>query len=166
MAPRVFYSFHYDADCTRASLVRNIGVIEGNRPATDNEWEQVKRGGDAAIEKWIKAQVAGRSCCVVLIGAETAGRKWISYEISHAWNEGKGVVGVYIHNLKNLNGTQARKGRNPLDHVTFTNSGTRLSSVAKAYDPPYTDSKQVYAYISANLSSWIDEAIRIRKTAQ
>ena len=165
MAPRVFYSFHYDADCTRASLVRNMGVIEGNRPATDNEWEQVKRGGDAAIERWIKDQVAGRSCCVVLIGAETAGRKWISYEISHAWNEGKGVVGVYIHNLKNLNGTQARKGSNPLDHVTFTGSGTRLSAVAKAYDPPYIDSKQVYAHISANLSSWIDEAIRIRKSA-
>jgi hypothetical protein len=100
-----------------------------------------------------------------LIGAETAGRKWISYEISHAWNEGKGVVGIYIHNLKDLNGRQARKGGNPLDHVTFSGSGKALSSVAKAYDPPYSDSKQAYGYIADNLSSWIDEALRIRRNS-
>jgi hypothetical protein len=74
-------------------------------------------------------------------------------------------VGVYIHNLKNLNGAQARKGGNPLDYVTLTRSGTPLSAVAKAYDPPYTDSKQVYAYVADHLSSWIDEAIRIRRHA-
>lgn len=87
---------------------------------------------------------------------------WISYEISHAWNEGKGVVGIYIHNLRDLKGNQARKGQNPLDHVTFTASGKTLSSIAKTYDPPYTDSKQAYAYIANNLSSWIEEAIRVR----
>ena len=42
MACCVFYSFHYNADNARASQVRNMGVVEGNRPATDNEWEQVK----------------------------------------------------------------------------------------------------------------------------
>ena len=36
MAPkrRVFYSFYYKEDSWRASQVRNIGVVEGNRPAT------------------------------------------------------------------------------------------------------------------------------------
>ena len=42
---RVFYSFHYAADSWRAAMVRNIGVVEGNRPATDNNWEEVTRGG-------------------------------------------------------------------------------------------------------------------------
>jgi hypothetical protein len=55
----VFYSFHYDADNARASQVRNMGLVDGNRPATDNEWEQVKRGGDAAIERWIKSELSG-----------------------------------------------------------------------------------------------------------
>ena len=32
-------------------MVRNIGTIEGNRPATDNDWETVKNGGDAAIKR-------------------------------------------------------------------------------------------------------------------
>ena len=53
MARRAFYSFHYAPDAWRASTVRNIGAIEGNRPATDNDWEAVKRGGDDAIKRWI-----------------------------------------------------------------------------------------------------------------
>jgi hypothetical protein len=162
MARRVFYSFHYDPDCSRVSQVRNIGMVEGNRPATDNEWEQVKKGGDATIERWIKAQLSGRSCCVVLIGQNTAGRKWVTYEISEAWNEEKGVVGVHIHNLKNLQGFQSSKGANPLNAVKFTGNGQMLSSVAKTYDPPYSDSKSVYAHIAANLAAWIDEAVEIR----
>ena len=36
MARRVFYSFHYNPDNWRAAMVREIGSIEGNRPATDN----------------------------------------------------------------------------------------------------------------------------------
>jgi len=59
MKRRVFYSFHYTPDNWRAGQVRNIGVIEGNRPATDNDWETVKKGGDRAIERWISAQMHG-----------------------------------------------------------------------------------------------------------
>ena len=47
MARKVFFSFHYQPDCVRASQVRNIGVIEGNPTATDNDWETITRGGDA-----------------------------------------------------------------------------------------------------------------------
>lgn len=81
MARQVFYSFHYDNDNWRASQVRNIGVIEGNRPAPDNDWETIKKGGDAAIQNWINNQLRYRSCTIVLIGSNTAGRKWINYEI-------------------------------------------------------------------------------------
>ena len=51
MTRRVFYSFYYKPDNWRAAKVRNIGSIEGNRPATDNDWETVKKGGDAAIKR-------------------------------------------------------------------------------------------------------------------
>lgn len=162
MARRVFYSFHYIPDNWRASQVRNIGVVEGNQPAKDNDWEEVKKGGDAAIQRWIDNQLAGRSCTVVLIGAETAGRKWITYEINKSWNDGKGVVGIHVHNLKDVGGLQSAKGKNPLDHVTFKKDGARLSTVAKTYDPPYTTSTSVYAHIKDNLSAWIEEAVRIR----
>lgn len=162
MARKVFYSFHYIPDNWRASQVRNIGVVEGNQPAKDNDWESVKRGGDAAIQKWIDGQLEGRSCAVVLIGSQTAGRKWITYEINKAWNDGKGVLGIYVHNLKDVAGEQSKKGANPLDYVTFKSTGAKLSTVAKTYDPPYTTSTNVYNHIKENLSAWIEEAIKIR----
>ena len=53
MARKCFYSFHYQPDNWRAATVRSIGAIEGNKPAADNDWESVKKGGDDAIRKCI-----------------------------------------------------------------------------------------------------------------
>jgi hypothetical protein len=162
MTRKVFYSFHYQPDAWRASQVRNIGAVEGNAPASDNDWETVKKGGDAAIQKWIDTQMSGRSCAVVLIGANTAGRKWINYEIEKAWNSGKGVVGVHIHNLLDASQSQAAKGSNPFSGFTVGEKKTPLTSIVKTYDPPYSTSTYVYSHIKDNLASWIEEAITIR----
>ncbi|UAN56213.1 TIR domain-containing protein [Serratia sp. JSRIV004] len=40
--------------------------------ATANEWEEFKRKGDTAIERWIDDSLVGKSCVVVLVGSETA----------------------------------------------------------------------------------------------
>jgi hypothetical protein len=64
MARKVFCSFHYIPDCARAAQVRNAGVVEGNQPVSDNKWEAVTGGGDAAIEKWIAAEMNGKSCAI------------------------------------------------------------------------------------------------------
>lgn len=161
MARKVFYSFYYDDDRDRVAQVRNMGVVEGSPIASDNDWEQIKRGGDKAIQTWIEQQMKGTSCCVVLIGRYTATRKWVNYEISEAWRRNKGVVGVHIYELKNLQGEKSSKGLNPLDNVTF--NGRALSSIAKTYDPPQRESKEVYAHIKNNLAAWIEEAIQIRE---
>jgi hypothetical protein len=160
MARRVFYSFHYVPDAWRTSQVRNIGKIEGNKPASDNDWETVKKGGDVAIKKWIDDQLDGRSCTIVLIGSQTAGRKWIKYEIEKSWNDRKGVLGIYIHNLKDSDGKQSTKGKNPF--ADFDINGNPFSSIVKAYDPPYLDSKDVYNYISDHIETWIEDALTIR----
>ena len=160
MTRKIFSSFHYKPDNWRASQVRNIGAIEGNKLASDNEWESVLKGGDAAIERWINNQMKGKSCVVVLIGSATAGRKWIKYEIKKGWEDGKGVLGVYIHNLKNLNGDQSSKGKNPFDD--FSVGDRKLSRIVKAYDPPYLGSTNVYNHIKDNIVEWIEGAIEIR----
>jgi MTH538 TIR-like domain (DUF1863) len=162
MARRVFYSFHYVPDNWRASQVRNIGAIEGNQPAKDNDWETITKGGDKAIEKWIADQMNGRSCVVVLIGAATANRKWINHEIVKGWDAGKGVLGIHIHNLKNSEGKTSAKGANPFDHITHGPTGKKLSTIVKAYDPPGTTSSDVYDHIKNNLEKWIEAAIGIR----
>ena len=110
MKRRVFYSFHYDSDNWRAAMVRNIGSIEGNSPASDNDWETVKKGGDAAIKRWIANQLNLRSCTVVLVGSNTANRKWINHEIIKSWDDGMGVVGIYVHGIKNSQGKNIDKG--------------------------------------------------------
>ena len=159
---RTFFSFHYKPDNWRAAEVRNMGVVEGNPSVSDNDWEAVTRGGDAAIKRWIDDQIYGKSCVIVLIGSQTSGRKWINYEIGKAWDDGKGLLGIYIHNLKDANGDQSQEGANPFYRLSV--NGKRLSNIVKAYDPPYKRSTNVYAHIEENIADWVEEAIRIRGT--
>lgn len=165
LARKAFYSFHFIPDNWRASQVRNIGVVEGNSPVSDNAWEEVKKKGEKAIQDWIDDQLKGRTVTIVLIGEKTAGRKWINYEIKKSWGDGKGVVGIYIHNLKNKEGDQSTIGKNPFEDFTITVDGVKknLSNIVKSYDPPYKTSTNVYNHIKNNLSKWVEEAIEIRK---
>jgi len=158
MAKKVFYSFHFDNDVMRVQQIRNIGVIEDNKPVSANEWETVRRGSDAAIEKWIEENMKYRECVVVLIGTETANRKWVKHEIKKAWNDGRGLVGVYIHNLRCPRNGIGAQGSNPFDQFTVGNMP--LSSIVRCYNP---NSWDAYGDIKNNLESWVDEAIRIRK---
>lgn len=162
MARKAFYSFHYVPDCHRAAQVRQIGAVEGNVPAEDNDWESVTKQGEKAIENWIASQMKGRDCTVVLIGNETAGRKWITHEIIESWNKGIGVVGIRIHGLKNLNGMTSLIGQNPFDYINYRDTQHRLSSIIKCYDPGGADSKERYAWIAKYLPDAIEEAIKIR----
>lgn len=163
MAKRqVFYSFHYKPDSWRVSQVRNIGTIEGNKPAPDNDWEAIVGGGSEKIKTWIKKQMNYRTCTIVLVGSNTANREWINYEIIQSWNAGMGVVGICIHGLKNNDGYISKEGENPFDYIDYGNTGNRLSTIVKCYDPPGEHSKERYAWISKYLSGAVEEAIEIR----
>lgn len=159
---KVFYSFHYKPDAWRVSQVRNVGALEANEPAKDNDWETIKSGKDKAIEKWIAEQMRGRSCTVVLVGQNTANRKWINHEIVESWNAGMGVVGIHIHGLKNTDGYISNKGKNPFDYIDYGDTGKKLSSIVKCYNPAGTNSKEKYAWIAKHLENAIEEAIKIR----
>ena len=162
MARRVFFSFHYKPDVMRVSQVRQIGVLSGNKSATDNDWETVTKGGDAAIKKWIASQMNGRSCTIVLVGEKTANRKWIKHEIVKSWDAGMGVVGIRIHGLKNTDGNIATRGQNPFDFVTHGPTKKKLSTIVKCYNPAGTNSKDRYAWIEKHLANAVEEAITIR----
>lgn len=159
---QVFYSFHYKPDCWRVANIRNIGAIERNKPAPGNDWETITQGGDEAIKKWIKDQMKYRSCTIVLVGNKTAGRKWINHEIVKSWDSGMGVVGIYIHGLKNSKGFITEKGNNPFDHITHGTTKKKLSTIVKCYNPSGSNSKEKYDWISRNLANAVEEAIKIR----
>lgn len=160
MARKVFLTFHYVNDNWRVQQIKNMGKVEGQSVLTGNQWEEVKKKGDAAIKKWIDDNMSGKTCQVVLIGSNTAGRKWVDYEIEKAWNDGKGVLGIHVHRLLDASGKASTKGSNPFS--TFNVGGKPLTDFVKTYDPPYTDSKDVYKYISDNIESWIEAAIKAR----
>jgi hypothetical protein len=161
MARKVFYSFDYERDSWRASMVRNIGVVIGSQAAIDNAWESVLKTEDAAIRRWINEQLNGRSCTVVLIGAETANSKWVQYEIEQSLATGKGLLGIRIHKLLDQNQQKSIAGPNPFEGLSMPD-GRPAVEIIHTYDPPDETSKEVYAHISENLENWIETAIAQR----
>lgn len=156
---QIFYSFHYDNDVFRVQQIRNMGALEDNKPVSANDWETVKRGGDAAIEKWINDNMKYRSCVIVLIGEDTHKRKWVKHEIRKAWNDGKGLLGIHIHNLKDPKTGKCSKGTNPFEQFKLE-SGGKLSDVVKCHNPDPTDA---YNDIKENIEKWVEKAIKDRE---
>lgn len=164
MARKVFYSFHFDNDFFRTQQVRNMNSFEGQSFCSANAWEEVKQDGDAAVEKWIDDNLKGKSCLVVLVGSQTANRKWVKKEIVKAWNAGKGVLGVRINKLKDTDGLSGTPGANPFSQFSLQN-GKNMGSIAPLKTPAGTTSKEAYASIRDNLEAWIEEAIEARSNA-
>ncbi|GAA1133917.1 TIR domain-containing protein [Citricoccus alkalitolerans] len=66
-------------------------------------WYQVHRNGTEAIRGRIDDQLSQSEAVIVLIGNQTATRKWVRYEIEKAWQDRKPLLGVYIHGLPSNN---------------------------------------------------------------
>lgn len=116
MARKVFFSFHYAADAWRVSQVRNSAVVSRFEKSFYDRaaWESVKRQGDHNVRRWIEQQLSGTSVTVVLVGSQTASRRWVKYEIERSVELGKGLLGVDISKIKNERGLTSPTGTNPL----------------------------------------------------
>lgn len=161
MKRQVFYSFHYAKDNWRVQQIRNIGVFDGSPLLSANRWEEIRCTGDANVKKWINENLRMRSCTIVLIGEETASRKWVRYEIEQSWRMGKGVVGLHIHNLKDCNGEKSNKGKNPFHGIIV--DGVDLEVVVPVYDPPDRMDSSAYGNIQNNIEQLVENGISIRK---
>ncbi len=116
MARKVFFSFHYERDIWRTNVVRNSGIVEGSSAAGFHDaslWEEAKKKGDAAVKKLIDDGLVGTSVTVVLIGAETATRKFVDYEIEKSIARGNGLLGIYISGIKDQKGNTDTQGTAP-----------------------------------------------------
>lgn len=117
MARRVFFSFKYKEDVSRAMVVRKSWVAQGKEAAgfiDAADFEDVERQGQNAIKNWIDGQLEGTSVTVVLVGEKTCNSKWIKYEIEKSIENGKGLLGIDISKIRNLQGnTSERCGRIP-----------------------------------------------------
>ena len=110
MARRVFFSFEYEHDVWRANVVRNSWVPQGKEAAgfiDKAEFEEVKKGGDSAIQKWIQEQLKGTSVTVVLVGSHTCSSRWVRYEIEMSKQRGNGLIGIDISGLRDARGNMS-----------------------------------------------------------
>jgi hypothetical protein len=154
----IFYSFHYDNDVFRVQQIRNMGIVDGDQPVSPNEWEQLKRTGNAAVEKWIDDNMKYKRCVVVLIGSQTATRPWVKYEIKRAWELKKGLLGIYIHNLKDPRTGTCGMGMNPF--YNWNVGGRSMATSVTCHNP---NSWDAYGDIARNLSAWVSQAIEVSK---
>jgi hypothetical protein len=144
MARKVFFSFHYQRDLWRVNIVRNSAMVEGVSAAGFHDkslWEEAKKRGDGAIRNLIDIGLEGTSVTVVLIGAETAGRKYVSYEIDKSVARGNGLLGVRINNIKDQNGCTDSPGAVP---VALTKAGA-----------------VVYTWEYGRLGDWVESAYQV-----
>ena len=159
MARKVFFSFHYERDIWRASQIRNSWVTKPNREYAGfwdaASWEAVKRKGDEAVKKWIRRNLEGTSVTVVLIGYETATRKYVGYEIEQSYDRGNGLLGIYIYNIRDEDRLTDFKGENPFDKWYVESNGryTYFSQIYKTFD-------WVAGNGYNNLGTWIEMAAK------
>lgn len=145
MAHRTFFSFHYERDVQRSSVVRKSSQFKDQIDAEwidASLWEESKKN-DSAIRRLIANALDRTTVTAVLIGSQTANRRWVNYEIKESVARGNGLLGIYIHNIVGFDGRTAAKGINP------------LPSWVKTYDWVRDDGYQ-------NLGQWVDHAYEMR----
>ena len=141
MARRVFFSFEYERDVSRAMVVRNSWVTQGKEAAgfvDAADFEEVEKGGDAAIKKWIREQLNGTSVTVVLVGSHTCASKYVQYEIEQSEATGNGLLGIDVSNIEDLSG----------------NTTTRCGQIPKGYEFYLWNTDKGYS----NMGDWIEKA--------
>ena len=142
MARKVFFSFHYARDLWRVNVVRNSTIVEGISVVGFQDaslWEEAKKN-DAAIKNLINKAVTNSSVTVVLIGAKTANRQYVGYEIRKSIELGHGLLGVRINDIKDQYGNTDSYGLAPADLVNAN--------------------VPIYTYEYGKLGGWIEAAYK------
>ncbi len=123
MARKVFFSFKYKLDVSRAMVVRNSWVTQGKQAAGFIDvaaFEKIKQNGDTAIKKWIDSQLEGTSVTVVLVGEKTCSSRWVKYEIEESIKKGNGLLGIDVSKIEDLqNNTSERCGEIPEGYTFY-----------------------------------------------
>jgi hypothetical protein len=163
MARKIFFSFHYERDIWRVNQIRNSWITQGISNSAAGwidhaTWEEVKKQRDAAIKRWIDNNLSGSSVTVVCIGAETAFRRYVQYEISRSIERGNGIIGIRVHSLKDKEGRVDAPGKNPFDQILSPSISLLVSGLPLSRQIPIFDWKLDNGYF--NLADWVERAAR------
>lgn len=159
MARNSFFSFHYKNDVWRAMQVRNCWVVRNEKEAAGfidaADFEKVEKDGEAAVKKWIDSQLVGTTVTIVLIGSDTSNRPYVLYELQKSYSRGNGMLGIYIHNLKDSQGNTSSMGSNLFGEIGKDSSG---NTVYFSVDYPCYDWVLNEGY--KNIGTWVEDAAK------
>jgi hypothetical protein len=149
LARKTFFSFHYHPDISRAYVVRNSWLTRSDRDAAgffdSSVFEAKRRESEDVLKRFLKEAIDGTSVTCVLVGANTAWRRWVRYELVRSLMHGSGILAVSIHTIKGFNQSVCAAGENPLNCLAFKVSADRLEFWEMNYVngipawTPYTD---------------------------
>ena len=171
MVRKVFFSFHFDRDIWRAGQVRNSWVTEPDREEAGYidavSWEEVRKNGENAVKEWIDGQLEGTSVTIVLIGAETSERDWVQYEIESSMIKGNGLLGIYIHDLKNQDQETDPKGADPFVKLGYLGiktydwvSDEGYENIGDWVEAAYEDSQRTVIDKEFSFGGWDTKTLR------
>lgn len=118
MARRTFFSFHYKPDVQRAQIVRNSWVTREREDAgffDSSAFEKAQRTNDDTLKNFLIEAMKGSSVVCTLVGAQTAQRRWVRYEIQRAIWDMRGLLAVRIHTINHFTTGTTTAGPNPFD---------------------------------------------------
>ena len=158
MLRRVYFSYYFVQDIERFYVVRNSWAfhdIEEANIIDTAEFERIKQSGDKTVYQWIDDHLVDTSATVVLIGTETLNRPYVKHEIMESYKRGNAIIGVTIHNVRNM-------------RTSLTSSKGEIHTVigyTKSNQPIYFDEicDSIYNYVEDNgkkeMGRWIESAI-------
>lgn len=124
----------------------------------DHSLEEVaKTKGAEVVRGLIDEALEDTEVTAVLIGAKTARRRWVNYEIKQSALRGNRLLAIQIHNLKGSDGRYGRQGENPF--ANFDLDEDRLYTLAD-FVPEYDWSLDDGYH---NFGEWIRESPTLRK---
>jgi hypothetical protein len=133
MARRTFFSFHYKPDVTRAWVVRNSWVTKLAQVERDDVgffdssvFEDAQRESDEVLKRFLREGLKNTTVTCVLVGNETALRRWVRYEIFQSFVRGNGLLAIRVHSIPGFNKLASAAGFNPFNSVAFAVDGDQI----------------------------------------
>ena len=117
-----FFSFCYeDVKNFKVNVVRNSWLLNHSADSfiDGSIWEKEKSKGPTVIKNLIETGLKKTSVTTVLIGDETADRRWVKYEIVKSFEKGNGILGIHINRIRGKDQAISSRGLNPLDRLAF-----------------------------------------------
>ena len=139
--------FSHDLDDPRADVVREHWLSQpGHEEAGFFDaltWGDATMGGPGTIKRMLAEALENTSVTCVLIGPQTAAKRWVRYEIVESIQRRNRLIGVHISGIPDKSKKTASAGKSPFEELALAISDDGSSVKVLQYQHktwlPYDD---------------------------